>query len=165
MSAPRWPLAAILAAILAVTVAAVGAAYAMTPRVPDASTATQLSASQPMALVIGGTARPLADGELIPVAKGLVARATLTAVGPGQHVLRLAIQDDGGAAVRDATVRTVVEMRYMEHGQVESVGLPSGDGAYVAPIVFEMPGEWRISLTVTAGTTRGTVRFDVDEFR
>lgn len=164
MIAPRWPLAA---AVLAVTLVVGSAVYAVIPRATDGPTAAtaQLATTRPMVLVIGGTATPLADGEPIAVAKGIVASATLTSLGRGQHVLRLALRDDGGAPIRDATVRAVAEMRYMEHGRAESVGLPSGDGSYVVPIAFEMPGEWRISLTVTAGTTNGTVRFDVDEYQ
>lgn len=130
------------------------------------SAAVRLPIPIPMSVEVGGTATPLRDGEPIAVAKGVIATMTLLPAGNGQHTLEVHLRDGAGTPITDATLRAMVEMRFMEHGQASFVGLPAGaSGSYVLPIGFEMPGQWRINLIVTTASATGMVHLEVDEFR
>ena len=138
------------------------------PAGPTAAAATAAVVRPPiqMSVEVGGTATPLRDGEPIEVAKGVVATMTLLPAGNGQNTLQVHLSDGAGTPITDATLRAMVEMRFMEHGQASFVGLPAGaSGSYVIPIGFEMPGQWRINLIVTTASATGVVHLEVDEFR
>ena len=138
------------------------------PTGPTAAAATAAVVRPPiqMSIEVGGTATPLRDGEPIEVAKGVIATMTLLPAGNGQHTLQVHLSDGAGTPITDATLRAMVEMRFMEHGQASFVGLPAGaSGSYVIPIGFEMPGQWRINLIVTTASATGVVHLEVDEFR
>jgi len=116
-------------------------------------------------LVDGGSVRRLGDAEPVELAADLLGRFRLVSEGGGRHDLRVELTTASGVPVTGARLRADIEMRFMEHGRAESIGIPLDPGSYLVPVAFEMPGEWRITLVVESPPRVATVRFDVDEFR
>lgn len=164
MRVPR--IAQVIAGVIVLGVGTVAVlALSASPAATSPTAPAAVSRSE-LWIELGGSATPLAEGASVAVAKGIAATMTLLSAGNGQHTLQVNLHDDMGAPITDATLQATVEMRFMEHGRATFVGLPAGaNGSYVVPISFEMPGQWRMNLTVTAGSTTGVVHLEVDEFR
>ncbi len=160
---------ALLAAAIVVLLAGGALAYAVAPRAaapPQPRAPISPSIVRQLSLEAGGVARPLSPGEAIEIGTDLVATVTLIGGGEDGHdLLLMRLRDASGGPVSGAALHALVEMRYMEHGRLEAVGMPTAPGSYTVPIVLAMPGEWRIDLSLTSGSTTATLRLDFDEFR
>ena len=118
-----------------------------------------------LSLVDGGSVRQLGDAERVELAPDLLGRFRLVSEGGGRHDLRVELTTVSGVPVTGARLRADIEMRFMEHGRAQGIGIALDPGSYLVPFAFEMPGEWRITLVVESPPRVATVRFDVDEFR
>ena len=171
LSGERWRLAAVTALAVLVAMSACGvlgrqaepgtagvAAMAVRPQ-RGSETVRSLS------LVDGGSVRQLGVAEPVELAADLLGRFRLVSEGGGRHDLRVELTTASGVPVTGARLRAGIEMRFMEHGRAEGIGIALDPGSYLVPFAFEMPGEWRITLVVESPPRVATVAFDVDEFR
>ncbi len=120
-----------------------------------AAVATPLETAVPdrVDLLVGGVPRPLKDGDGIPLGGDLIARVALRPLAgvSNARLLDLELWRSAGP-LTDADILVAARMRYMDHGSFQVATIPSG-GHYVAPLVFAMPGEWDLDLTVRAAGT------------
>jgi hypothetical protein len=169
MRLKRW-LAALSLGVLASGCAAVGAGQVAHVATPAAATARPTSApdpalAPPLALVVGGVARPLRDGDDVPLNGELAARVRLR---PGEgrfgRAVDLSLRRGRAASslpVGDAKVSVQGEMREMQHGAFRGAGYPVADGHYLVPLPFAMPGEWRVGLQIDTHDQRSALLLEI----
>ncbi len=115
-------------------------------------------------LVEAGFARPLADGDDVPVAGALSATVSVRPLAAirSARVADIVLRGAGGAPVADASVGISGRMRYMDHGSFTVAATPSGDGHYVAPLLLAMPGSWVLDVTVKTASDSGSIELELD---
>jgi hypothetical protein len=118
-----------------------------------------------IALVIGGIEQGLREDDAIPVSGALEARIRIIPLAnvASARVLQVTLTR-GAGSVSDATVKASARMRFMDHGSFQVVAVPSGDGSYVAPLEFAMPGEWALTLAIQTPRESGEIILDLDAF-
>lgn len=157
MRVHRWLGAAGVVAVLA---SACAASAAPTARVATTFAATiqptipaGAAPAIPLALVVGGIARTLADGDAVPLSGELVASVRLTpGAGRFGRAVDLFLHHGRGAdtPVDGAMVSVFGEMLHMEHGSFRGAAQPGSAGHYLVALPFPMPGEWRVNLQIDA---------------
>jgi copper transport protein len=128
--------------------------------------ATDTTTADNLQLVVAGIASPFISGDAVPLDGDVLARVTWQ---PGdERVSRMVdlylFHQDSGEPVRDAAVQATATMRYMEHGTFSETALSAGDGHYLLPLQFTMPGEWQLELQITRDGAPQTIDFDIDLF-
>ncbi|MBI3968863.1 MAG: FixH family protein [Chloroflexi bacterium] len=133
----------------------------------DARQSATLREAQPdtLELVNGGIASPFANGGEIPVVGDVVVQVTVES-GDARASRRVHVYLHHDTATRapiaDAGVQATVHMRFMDHGTLQRAAVPTGDGHYLLPLQFAMPGEWQIDLTITTPDSQGTIHLNLD---
>ncbi len=128
---------------------------------------TESNGDETITLVTAGIASSLPNGGDVPVSGGLLAALTLN---PGNdrysRQLDVYLHDAQAspAAIDGAAVLATGRMRYMDHGTFRQVAVEAGDGQYVVPLTFPMPGEWEVALQIDAPREQGKLTLNIDLF-
>jgi hypothetical protein len=82
----------------------------------------------------------------------------------GENSLRLAIEDDGGAPVLDATLAAFCWMPAHGHpAPREPLTIDEGRGDYrIEPLDYSMPGHWSVDIDVNSGGAHDAFTVGID---
>jgi hypothetical protein len=120
-----------------------------------------------LSLVVGGSSQPFENGGTAPLGGNLLGQI-LVASTSGRPYQRnvdiLVVTDDASAqAVDGLTIGAAVRSLTMDMGTLQQAAVPLGNGHYLLPFQFSMPGQWQIDLTVGRGQGQpSTVTLDLD---
>ncbi len=117
-------------------------------------------------LVVAGIASPFANGGEAPVAGDVVAQLTFTPSGDryGRDLDVYLYHQNTSIPLDDATIQATATMLFMDHGTFRQVAYPAGEGHYLLPLQFPMPGEWQLELDITAVDAQKTLYLDLNLF-
>lgn len=123
-----------------------------------------VAASDRVTLVVAGIPAEITPGTAVPVAGPVSAHISLARVAGrlGARDLHILLTDAAGAPIDGASLAVNGQMRYMDHGAFDATPQADGAGAYTAHLVFAMPGEYELRLTVTAAGSTGSLLLDLD---
>jgi hypothetical protein len=150
-ASPRFALAAVgIAAAMLALIA--GAWLALRAADSDEGPAPESVGTDTLQWVVGGVPQPLPS--VAPLLGDLSASIAL-APGDERYARTVDVflfhENAPGDAVDGAVVQATATMLLMDHGAVATEATPTGDGHYLLPLRFGMPGEWQIDLAVSAG--------------
>jgi hypothetical protein len=104
-----------------------------------------------MELMTADGPQPLQPGRSVQIAddvRGEVTIAGTTAATNGGRLLELHLFHMDNQPIDDAVVRLIAHMPGMEAPSFQEVAAAAGDGSYVVPLAFSMPGEWQMEVEV-----------------
>jgi hypothetical protein len=78
------------------------------------------------------------------------------------ETLRITLHDAQGRPISDAVVSVDLEMDMLCLSGMTPVGNPSGGGSYEVHTVYQMAGEWRVTVLVELGQQRHRAVFAVN---
>lgn len=117
-----------------------------------------------IALIAPGFPRDLTNGDAVPLVGDVMVR-----LGVSKREKRFSRNLDlylyhktSAQPIDDATVQITGKMRYMGHGDFESVPLQSEGGHYILLLPFAMDGEWQLDLVIEIAGKPTKMQLEID---
>ena len=115
--------------------------------------------------IVAGTRVDVSPQMPLPTGGDLKATVALQRVGdhPIARELRIALTDESGAPVEDATVIVMGQMPGMKDAMAtQTSARPDGAGRYIANVVFPMAGAYQVQVIVAGHGSVGSIHFELD---
>lgn len=87
----------------------------------------------------------------VQTALGWQVTSSFSAAGSRAGTLAVEIRDGGGAAIDGAAVHVFLVRPTQAGHDFEVALVPQGDGRYAGPLEFPLPGQWHVTVEISAG--------------